>query len=184
MSENQTFPGDQIASIEEYESGDNTFDDGDKVRSVVVGKPNLDKKDRVASVEKLKEIGIPKEGDTVIGSVAAVLPSMIALTIQYINGRPIRTKVECVCSTKNIRRKNIALANDLMVMKILSHINGTLHATISEPSLGVLYTKCRKCGSAVIQIREDSIKCKECSWMDERKLSTNFGNLDFVTIKG
>ncbi len=36
MSEPMTFPGDQIASIEEYESGDNTFDDGDKVRSLVV----------------------------------------------------------------------------------------------------------------------------------------------------
>jgi exosome complex component CSL4 len=183
MSEPMTFPGDQIASIEEYESGDNTFDDGDKVRSLVVGRAVMDKKDRVASVSKLKEIGVPKAGDIVVGSVAAVLPSMIALTIQYINGRPIKTKVECVCSTKNIRKRNIALANDLMSMKIVSHINGTLHATISEPNLGVLYTKCRKCGGVVIQIREDSIKCKECAWMDERKLSTNFGNLDFVTVK-
>lgn len=184
MSEAITLPGDQIASIEEFEAGDNTFDDGDKVRSLVVGKSLVDKKDRVASVTKLKQIGIPKPGDEVIGTVAAVLPSMIALTIQFINGRPIKSKVECICSTKNIRKKNIALPNDLMVMKIISHLNGTLHASISESHLGVLYTKCRKCGSSVIQLREDSVKCKECAWMDERKLSSNFGNLESIPLMG
>ena len=34
MSENAIFPGDKIASIEEYEAGYNTFDDGDMVRSL------------------------------------------------------------------------------------------------------------------------------------------------------
>ena len=44
MSENVIFPGDKIAIIEEYESGQNTFDDGHAVRSSVVGIPELDKK--------------------------------------------------------------------------------------------------------------------------------------------
>ena len=33
MSDNSVFPGDKIASIEEYEAGHNTFDDGDMVRA-------------------------------------------------------------------------------------------------------------------------------------------------------
>ena len=33
MSEFYTFPGDKIASIEEYEAGYNTFDDGNMVRA-------------------------------------------------------------------------------------------------------------------------------------------------------
>ena len=36
MSEAVTFPGDAIASIEEYEAGYNTFDDGDMVRASAV----------------------------------------------------------------------------------------------------------------------------------------------------
>ena len=38
MSENTVLPGDQIASIEEYEAGYNTFDDGDMVRAAACGR--------------------------------------------------------------------------------------------------------------------------------------------------
>src|SRR3989344_5032234 len=145
MSEIAALPGDKIASIEEYEAGYNTFDDGDMVR-------------------------------------AAVMSSMIAVSIDYINGKPTTSKVECVCSTRNLRKKNVALVNDIVTLKILNHLNGTIHATIEEPHLGVLFTKCRKCGGKVVQMR-DAIKCTECAWIDERKLSANYGNTDFVKLR-
>ena len=51
MSENATFPGEKIASIEEYEAGYNTFDDGDMVRAATVGQKDLDKTTRIASIK-------------------------------------------------------------------------------------------------------------------------------------
>lgn len=182
MSESQTLPGDKIASIEEFEAGDNTFDDGDKVRATTIGIKDLDKKQRIANVKKTKSIPIPNVGDIVIGTVTAVMSSMIAVAINYINGKHITSGVECVCSTRNIRKKNVALVNDVIALKVISHINGTIHATINEPELGVLFTKCRKCGGKVIQFR-DAIKCKECGWIDERKLSSNFENSDFIKLE-
>ena len=182
MSESTVIPGDKIASIEEYESGYNTFDDGDMVRASTVGEKILDKSTRVASVKYPRLLSIPQVGDTVTGTVVAVMSSMIAVSIDYINGKPTTSKVECVCSTRNIRRKNIALVNDIVTLKILNHLNGTIHATIDEPQLGVLFTKCRKCGGKVVPMR-DAIKCTECSWIDERKLSKNFGNGDFVHLR-
>jgi exosome complex component CSL4 len=182
MSENTTFPGDKIASIEEYEAGHNTFDDGDMVRAATVGQKDLDKTTRVASVKHPKLLSIPKVGDIVIGTVAAVMSSMIAVSIDYINGKPTTSKVECICSTRNIRIRNIALVKDIVTLKILSHLNGTIHATISEPHLGILFTKCRKCGGKVVPMR-DAIKCTDCSWIDERKLSTNFGKNDIFNLR-
>jgi len=182
MSENTTFPGDKIASIEEYEAGHNTFDDGDMVRAATVGQKDLDKTTRVASVKHPKLLSIPKVGDIVIGTVAAVMSSMIAVSIDYINGKPTTSKVECICSTRNIRIRNIALVKDIVTLKILSHLNGTIHATISEPHLGILFTKCRKCGGKVVPMR-DAIKCTDCSWIDERKLSTNFGKNDILNLR-
>ncbi len=182
MSENAIFPGDKIASIEEYEAGYNTFDDGDMVRAATIGEKDIDKTTRTASVKHPKLLSIPKVGDTVIGTVVAVMSSMIAVSIDYINGKPTTSKVECVCSTRNIRRKNIALVNDIVTLKIINHLNGTIHATIDEPHLGILFTKCRKCGGRVVPMR-DAIKCTECSWIDERKLSSNFGNSDFVRLR-
>lgn len=182
MSETAIFPGDKIASIEEYEAGYNTFDDGDMVRAATVGKTDIDKENRVVNINHPKMLSIPKAGDIIVGTVAAVMSSMIAVTIDYINGKPTTSKVECVCSTRNIRKKNIALVNDIVTLKILSHLNGTIHAIIDEPHLGVLFTKCRKCGGKVVPMR-DAIKCTECAWIDERKLSTNFGNSEFVKLR-
>ena len=182
MSESATLPGDKIASIEEYEAGQNTFDDGDMVRASTVGEKILDKTTRIASIKHPRLLSVPRIGDTVIGSVVAVMSSMIAVSIDYINGKPTTSKVECVCSTRNIRKKNIALANDIVTLKIKNHLNGTIHATIDEPHLGVLFTKCRKCGGKVVPMR-DAIKCTECSWIDERKLSSNFNNSDFIRLR-
>ena len=182
MSENSTFPGDKIASIEEYEAGHNTFDDGDMVRAATVGEIDMNKTSRVANVNHPKLLSIPKVGDVIVGSVAAVMSSMIAVSIDYINGKPTTSKVECVCGTRNLRIRNVALVNDIVALKIISHINGTIHAAINEPELGILYTKCRKCGGKVITMR-DAIKCTDCSWIDERKLSKNFGKFDFVSLR-
>ncbi len=182
MYETSIFPGDKIAAIEEYEAGYNTFDDGDMVRAAAVGEKDIDKATRTANIKHPKMLSIPKAGDIIIGTVAAVMSSMIAVSIDYINRKPTTSKVECVCSTRNIRKKNVALVNDIVTLKIVNHLNGTIHAAMDEPFLGVLFTKCRKCGGKVVQMR-DAIKCTECSWIDERKLSTNFGNSDFIKLR-
>jgi len=181
MSDIMTFPGDKIASIEEYGAGQNTFDDGDMVRAAVIGTTQIDKNERVASVNHPKLLSIPKVGDLVIGVVAAVMSSMMAVSIQYINGKPTISHVECICSTRNFRKKSIALVNDVVALKIIGHLNGTIHGTVGEPNLGVLFTKCVKCGKNVIQMR-DAVKCTECSWISDRKLSSEFGNSDFIKL--
>ena len=175
MSDSPSLPGDAIASIEEYEAGAYTFDDGDKVRSTVVGTMEIDGKLRIASIKDPKNIPVPNVGDNIIGRVAAVMSSMIAVEMKLISGRPITSGVECICSTRNMRRKTVALVGDIVALKIIGRLNGTIHASISEPNLGVIFTKCRKCGMKVIPNR-DGVKCTECGWFDERKMSSDFGD--------
>ncbi|MFQ5476780.1 MAG: exosome complex RNA-binding protein Csl4 [Nitrosopumilus sp.] len=182
MSENAVFPGDKIASIEEYEAGYNTFDDGDMIRAATVGQKDVDKTTRTANIKHPKLLSIPRVGDIIIGTVAAVMSSMIAVSIDYINGKPTTSKVECVCGTRNLRIRNVALVNDIVTLKIINHLNGTIHAAINEPNLGILFTKCRKCGGRVVPMR-DAIKCTECAWIDERKLSSDFGKNNFVKLR-
>lgn len=181
MSDNTTLPGDKIAIIEEFEGGKNTFEDGHNVRSTVIGITEIDKKNRIAQVENLKLPGIPAVNDVIIGTVVAVMSSMIAVSINYVNNIRTKSNVECICQTRNLRKKNVALLNDIVALKIIAHKNGTIHATLSEQDLGVLFTKCKKCGGSVIPLR-DAIKCTECNWIDERKLSSNFGKSDFIKL--
>ena len=178
---NSVLPGDKVAIIEEYGSGNNTYDDGEIIRSVVAGEYDIDKKERMVSVKNLKSTSVPKLDDIVIGTVEAVMGSMMAVMIKYINSRPVKSQVECICATRNIRKKNIALVKDLVKLKIIGHLNGAIHATIQDPELGVLFTKCRKCGMGVKPLR-DIIKCIECGWTDDRKLSNDFLKTDFLKV--
>jgi len=179
---NSVLPGDKVAIIEEYGSGKNTYDDGEIIRSVVAGEYDIDKKERIVNVKNLKSTSVPKLDDIVIGTVAAVMGSMFVVLVKYINSEPVKSQVECICSTLNIRKKNIVLVNDLVKIKILGTLNGAIQATINRPDLGVLFTKCRKCGKQVVQMR-DIIKCTECGWTDDRKLSSEFLKSDFIKIR-
>ena len=179
MNEKQKIPGEKIAQIEEYLPGDNTFEDDDVIRATTIGDVNLDSTDRLASINSQTQITVPKVGDVIIGVVEANLPSMIAIMIKYVNGKKVVADLECVCVTRHIRKKNIALAKDVVKAEIISHINGTIHASIDSEELGVLFTKCRKCFGTVVKMR-DAVKCKDCTWIDDRKLSSDFGKSDFL----
>ena len=180
MNDNKKIPGEKIASIEEYLPGNNTFEDNDSIRATTIGEINLNSSERSASINRQTQITVPKVGDIVIGVVEANLPSMIAIKIKYVNGRKVNSDLECICVTRHIRKKNIALAQDVVKAEIISHINGTIHASIDSPELGVLFTKCRKCFGTVVKMR-DAVKCKDCGWIDDRKLSAEFGKSDFLS---
>ena len=179
---NSVLPGDKVAVIEEYEAGKNACDDGHVVRATVIGQSEIDKETRVVNVNSHKSTSIPEKGDIIIGTVEAVLGSMIAVMIKYVNSEPVKAQVECICPTKNVRKRNVALVKDLVKLKIVGQLNGAIHATIQEPELGVLFTKCRKCGMDVKPLR-DIVKCVECGWTDDRKLSTDFLKSDFLKVR-
>ena len=178
---NSVLPGDKKAVIEEYEAGNNACDDGHVVRATVIGQSEIDKETRVVNVNNHKSISVPEKGDIIIGTVEAVLGSMIAVMIKYVNSEPVKAQVECICPTRNVRKRNVALVKDLVKLKIVGQLNGAIHATIQEPELGVLFTKCRKCGMDVKPLR-DIIKCIECGWTDDRKLSSDFLKTDFLKV--
>jgi len=146
---NSVLPGDKIAVIEEYEAGNNACDDGHIVRATVIGESEIDQKERIVNVKNQQNTSIPEKGDIIIGTVEAVMGSMIAVLINYINSKPVKAQVECICATRSIRKKNVALVKDLVKLKIIGHLNGAIHATMQDPDLGVLFTKCRKSGMDV-----------------------------------
>jgi len=178
---NSVLPGDTLATIEEYAAGNNTYDDGEMIRSTIVGESNIIKNERIVNVKNQELRKFPETGDIVIGTVEAVMGSMIAVLINYINSKPVKAQVECICATRSIRKKNIALVKDLVKLKIIGHLNGAIHATMQDPELGVLFTKCRKCGMDVKPLR-DIVKCVECGWTDDRKLSSDFLKTDFLKV--
>ena len=179
MSQKPTLPGDKIAIIEEFETGKNTFDDGQSIRSLVIGTTEFDKTNRIVKIIEMKKPAVPKVGDIITGNVAALMNNMFAITILYINGKPTHSGLECICQARGAKKRILVRVSDIVNAKIISLLNGAVHATISEPELGVLFTQCNKCAGKVIPIG-NNIKCVDCSYIEERKLSTKFGSSDFI----
>ncbi len=174
-------PGDKIAIIEEFETGQNTFDDGQSIRSVVIGIAEFDKTNRIAKINEFKKVSVPKVGDIVIGTVSALMNNMFAINMMYINGKPTHAGIECICQAKGAKKRILVRVSDIVAAKIISHLNGVIHAIINEPELGVLFSQCNKCGGKIVMLG-NNIKCTDCGYIEERKLSTKFGNSDFIKI--
>ena len=128
IDEKQKIPGEKIAQIEEYLPGENTYEDNDVIRSTVIGDVHLDTTERLASINRQKQITVPNVGDIIIGVVEANLPSMIAIMLKYVNGKKVVADLECICVTRHIRKKNIALAKDVVkgVAKGTSNLAGAV----------------------------------------------------------
>jgi len=181
LSEKPSLPGDKIATIEEFETGINTFDDGHTIRSVVIGTSDFDKTNRIAKINQIKTPAVPQVNDLVIGNVSALMNNMFAVVILYINGKPTHSGLECICQAKGAKKRIMVRVSDIIMVKIISHLNGAIHATISEPELGVLFTQCNQCAGKVVTIG-GNVKCVDCGYIEERKLSSKFGNSDFIKL--
>jgi len=179
LSQKPTLPGDKIAIIEEFGTGENTFDDGQSIRSLVIGTSEFDKTNRIAKINEVRRPAVAQVNDIVTGNISALMNNMFAINILYINGKSTHSGLECICQARGAKKRILVRVGDIVSAKIISHLNGVVHATISEPDLGVLFTQCVKCGAKVISMGS-SIKCIDCGYIEERKLSTRFGNSDFI----
>ncbi len=179
MSSKQALPGDKIAIIEEFETGQNTFDDGHSIRSLVIGTPEFDKANRVAKIKEIKKIPVPKTGNIIVGNVSALMNNMFAINVMYVDGRPTHAGLEVICQARGAKKRILVRVGDIVAAKVISLLNGVIHATISEPELGVLFSSCVKCAGKVVSMGS-SVKCIDCGYIEERKISSKFGNSDFI----
>lgn len=179
MSQKPTLPGDKIAIIEEFETGKNTFDDGQSIRSLVIGTSDFDKINRIVKINEMRKPAIAQVDDVITGNISALMNNMFAINILYVNGKPTHSGLECICQAKGAKKRILVRVGDIVTAKIISHLNGVVHATIHESELGVLFTQCIKCGAKVVSLGS-SIKCIDCGYIEERKLSNRFGNSDFI----
>jgi len=179
LSQKPTLPGDKIAIIEEFETGENTFDDGQSIRSLVIGTSEFDKTNRIAKINEMRKPAVAQVDDMITGNISALMNNMFAINILYINGKPTHSGLECICQARGAKKRILVRVGDIVAAKIISHLNGVVHAIISEPELGVLFTQCNKCGAKVVSMGS-SIKCVDCGYIEERKLSNMFGNSDFI----
>ena len=141
--------------------------------------PEFDKTNRVAKISEIKAPAVPIKGDVIIGNVSALMNNMFAINILYINGKPTHSGLEVICQARGAKKRILVRVSDVAMAKVINLLNGVIHATIGEPELGVLFSRCNKCAGNIVPLGSN-VKCVDCGYIEERKLSTKFGNGDFI----
>jgi exosome complex component CSL4 len=193
--EQPILPGDQVASIEEFEGGKNTYlaPDG-TIRSAAVGIKVYDLKRRIVRIDQKNSPMLPKVGDIVVGYVDMLFSSMVSIKMLYINDKKFSAGYSAIASARvgprdrdggrngrRDRRANFRVG-DIVRGRVISLLNSTVHLTLAEKEFGVLYALCFICGGNTVRTNENTIKCIECGTFEDRKLTHDYGKETFRLI--
>jgi exosome complex component CSL4 len=190
------FPGEQVAFIEEFEGGKNTYITDGTIRSKAVGTRVYDFKRRIVKINQKNSPMLPKIGDVLVGYIEMLFGNMISVRILYINEKKSYAGFSAIASTRiggsnsggggwrergERRGRTIFRVGDIIRGRVISLLNSTIHITIDEKEFGVLYTLCFNCGGDTVRVH-NSVKCIECGVYEERKLTNDYGKETFRLI--
>jgi exosome complex component CSL4 len=183
-------PGDQIASIEEFEAGKYAYVSDGTIRSTSVGTKIYDFKKRIAKIEKINSPILPRIGDIIVGYIEMLFGSMMSVRILYINEMKSFSGFSAIASTRistpgrerDRRSRIIFRVGDIIRGRVISLLNSSIHITIDEKEFGVIYTLCFNCGGGTVRVNNKTIKCIECGINEDRKLTIDYGEEAFRLI--
>jgi exosome complex component CSL4 len=184
-------PGEQIASIEEFEGGKNTYVNNGLVRSSAVGTKVYDFKRHIVKIDQKNSPMLPKIGDIIVGYIEMLFGSMFSVRILYVNDEKSESGFSAISSARlggssgrdrgDRRARIIFRIGDIIRGRVISLLNSTIHITIDEKEFGVLYALCFNCGGDTVRLNS-TVKCIECSIFEERKLSNDYGKETITLI--
>ena len=193
------FPGEQVALIEEFEGGKNTYITDGTIRSKAVGTRVYDFKRRIVKINPKNSPMLPKIGDVLVGYIEMLFGSMMSVRVLYINEKKSFAGFSAIASARtggggsnnsggggwrergDRRGRTIFRVGDIIRGRVISLLNSTIHITIDEKEFGVLYTLCFNCGGDTVRVH-NSVKCIECGVYEERKLTHDYGRETFRLI--
>jgi exosome complex component CSL4 len=185
-------PGDQVASIEEFEAGKNTYIHNGSVRSTALGAKIYDFKRRIVKIDQKNSPMLPKIGDILIGYIEMLFGNMFSVRILYVNDKKSEAGFSAIASARvggassgrdrgDRRGRIIFRIGDIVRGRVISLLNSTIHITIEEKEFGVLYALCFNCGGNTVRVN-NTVKCIECGLYEERKLTNDYGKETFRLI--
>lgn len=178
-----TLPGDELATMEEFNAGEGTYTNLGAIRAIKLGWARYDFKKREASVEGQRQpTGVPRPGASIIGQIESIGGNVINVRVYYVgdvksSGRftgMLLLKPEGGRGRARSRGPIVGKPGDILRARVTSNRNAIIHLSIDGEEDGVIYTICSICGGRVIRAGR-RVKCVECGIIDERRLASDFG---------
>ncbi len=182
MDKKIVMPGEELATVEEFECGENTYSDDEFVYSDSIGKAEFDSENYEVKVTKPKNVLAFTSGTQVIGIVSAVRKNYAFINIrEAFEGKEKRvfSKSSATLLISSVSSDYIKDLNEMFkkgdIVKAEIDSIETYRVTIktNKPELGVVKAFCSNC-RAGMQLSQDKLMCTNCGSVENRKLSTEY----------
>jgi|TARA_B100000315_G_scaffold108065_1_gene99194 exosome complex component CSL4 len=177
-------PGEKVAVIEEFNSGEGTYLQESNVRSLHVGEIRKNLSERSINIKHPDSKNIlPQLGDIITGVVETAQTKIANICIESINGKLSKAgftgMLQLISNQSSgrgrVKRGATCRSGDIVRALVFSIANSTIHLSIDRPDLGVLKATCSMCGGDFVRL-DDRLKCVDCGFIEERRLSSEYGN--------
>lgn len=175
-------PGDELSTAEEFEDGENTFQEHDTVFSDSMGEAEFDSKNYEVRVRKRKNVKLFHPGTRIYGVVTGVRKSSVSIKIlEAYDGKEPRVFTRSHASimisaisrdyVKNIRGE--FKIGDIVVAEVEDVKPYGTNLRTNKPNLGVLRAYCTKCRRP-LHLSHGKLMCTGCGSIEQRKLSSDY----------
>ncbi len=174
-------PGQKIGVIEMYVPGPGTYEENGVIYASIIGKLHIDQTEKkVFIVPRENKPHLPKEGDTVIGTISMVRKQMAIADITNIRGFNPTTDFEGMIHISQVSKTyldNLSDAfktGDLVRAVVINDEVIPFHIKTAASNLGVILAYCSECG-AVLKLEGRRLLCPDCQNIERRKVADDYG---------
>src|SRR2546425_7484589 len=183
MEAKMVLPGDEIATAEEFEPGEGTYEKNGLVFAATPGVLVLDPGNRVARVRAFNPPAELKVGDIVYGAIDDIGGMMATASILAIHGRSRQISGE---SEGTIHISNVSedytedihdkfRLGDVIRAKVVQ-VKPSVQLKTAEPDLGVVKALCSVCRGP-LELRGRDLYCPRDERTEQRKLAADYADL-------
>ncbi len=170
-------PGDDLAVVEEFMTGDGTYEMDGVVRSALTGKifyDMLNRKTNVIAMKKSLLINLRK-AKYLVGIVDSITGDNAKVSVYAVEDKNIGDSISAILHVSQIANKRInsisayiKLGDIIRAKPITSRIPISL--TTKPNDCGVILARCSTCGNIMFKEDEEHLKCPYCNRVETRKI--------------
>ena len=177
-------PGDQLCVIEELSPSFGTYEENGIVYAATSGGVAIDLKERsimVLAADGSMKLALPVKGDVVVGEVTSVYEQRAEMQIAKINDEIVHNLSVGEIHISNVTRRFVRSMHDVLGLGDIVRASAlNTHTIPIELSLvgndfGVLFSKCTKCGEALLLTTHNSMFCPRCEYRNTREVAQDYG---------
>ncbi len=182
MDKKVVLPGEELSTAEEFEEGENTFQERDSIYSDSLGKAEFDAENYVVNVEKKKNVKLFHPGTKVYGKVTSIRKNSVRIKIlEAYDGKEPRVFMKSHASimismiskdyVKDLR--SCYRIGDIIAAEVEDVKPYGINLRTDKPELGVVRAYCAKC-RAPMHLSNGKLMCTACGGIGTRKLSSEY----------